>query len=103
MKIAAPFLFASALAVFAAAPAIADDVRPDKVVELVEQGAIRNLTELNDVALGLHPDATIRDTELEQEYGAYIYTVELRDAQGQEWDVKINAESGEVVKNERDD
>lgn len=103
MKYATPLLFASALAVFAAAPVVADDVRPDRVVELLEQGAIRNLAELNEIALGLHPNATIHDTELEQEYGAYIYKVELRDTQGQDWDVKINAESGEVVKNQRDD
>ena len=44
----------------------------------------------------------LTDTDLENEYGRYIYQVELRDGQGQEWDVDIDASTGDVLKDERD-
>src|SRR5690554_4094499 len=58
-----------AIAALAAAPSLADDVRPDRVLDLVEEGTIRDLRELNRVALELHPGATIKDTELERDDG----------------------------------
>ena len=54
------------------------------------------------MATDKHPEATITDTDLEHEYGRYIYQVELRDAQGQEWDLDIDATSGELLSEERD-
>ncbi len=50
-----------------------------------------------------HPDATITDTELEDAYGKYVYQAELRDKDGQEWDVDVDATSGEVLQNQKDD
>jgi len=49
-----------------------------------------------------HPGATVTDSELEDEYGRYIYKVELRDTQNVEWDVDMDAKTGEVLKDERD-
>ena len=83
--------------------AMADDVNPDKVLELVEQGQIKHLKELNSVAQELHPDARIVETEVEDSYGKYIYSVELRDDNNTEWNVDIDAVSGEVLKNQPDD
>jgi uncharacterized membrane protein YkoI len=40
---------------------------------------------------------------LEEEYGRYIYQVEVRDAQGVQWDVELDATNGQVLKNQRDD
>ena len=68
----------------------------------VKDGTIQSLETLDKVALDKHPQAQITDTELENEYGRYIYQVELRDAQGQEWDVDIDASTGDVLKDERD-
>ena len=70
--------------------------------QLVKDGTIQSLETLDKVALDKHPQAQITDTELENEYGRYIYQVELRDAQGQEWDVDIDASTGDVLKDERD-
>ena len=49
-----------------------------------------------------YPGATVTDSELEDEYGRYIYKVELRDTQNLEWDVALDAKTGEVLKDERD-
>ena len=68
----------------------------------MKDGTIQSLETLDKVALDKHPQAQITDTELENEYGRYIYQVELRDAQGQEWDVDIDASTGDVLKDERD-
>lgn len=58
---------------------------------------------LNAAAVAKHPGATVGETELEEEYGRYIYQVELRDAQGAKWDVHLDAASGQVLKDKRDD
>lgn len=81
----------------------ADDVSPERIVELVEDGSIRDPRDLNRVVLELHPGATVHSTELEEEYGRFVYEVELVTADGEEWDVKLDAASGEVLKNRRDD
>ncbi|MGD9659735.1 MAG: PepSY domain-containing protein [Porticoccaceae bacterium] len=85
-----------------AVSAAADDIGPDKAIELVEQGAIKHFRELNKIALDLHPEADIVETELENHYGKYIYKLELRDASNTQWDVHVDARSGEVVKNHQD-
>ncbi len=42
------------------------------------------------------------DTDLDEEYGKYVYEVELRDTDGIEWDVELNALTGQVLKNHQD-
>ncbi|AQZ95398.1 PepSY domain-containing protein [Halopseudomonas phragmitis] len=81
--------------------AFADDVRVDEALRLVNEGQIQALDQLNDKALAVQP-GDITDTELEHEYGRYVYKVEIRDAQGAEWDVKLDASSGEVLRHKRD-
>ncbi|HBC17681.1 MAG TPA: peptidase [Alcanivorax sp.] len=95
-------LIAALLGVAAAGTVYADDVPHQQVPQLVKDGTIQSLETLDKVALDKHPQAQITDTELENEYGRYIYQVELRDAQGQEWDVDIDASTGDVLKDERD-
>lgn len=95
-----------ACASFAAAAGLAradDDIGPDKAVELLNAGAIKPFEQLNAAALASHPDATIGETELENEYGKYVYKVELRDAAGQEWDVDVDAATGAVLADRKDD
>ena len=43
------------------------------------------------------------ETELEDEYGRYIYQIELRDPQGVQWDLELDASTGEILKNHQDD
>lgn len=95
-------LFATAALALSANVAMAKDVRTDEVVKLVQTKQIQSLDELNQKALAKHPGATIKDTELEDIYGRYVYKVELRDAQNVEWDVDLDAKTGEVLKDVQD-
>lgn len=95
-------LFTAATLAFAANAAFAKDVQPDEVVKLVNAKTIMSLDELKKKAERIHPGATVTDSELEDEYGRYIYKVELRDAQNVEWDVDLDAKTGEVLKDARD-
>lgn len=102
---AAQYTLIAAVAGFAglAATAQAHDLGPDKAVQLLEAGKIQSFEKLNKVVLDKHPNATLGDTELEDEYGKYIYQVELRDEQGVEWDIELNAATGDILREERDD
>jgi uncharacterized membrane protein YkoI len=96
-------VFISAIALTATAGYVqARDLGPDEALKLRDAGTIQSFEKLNAVALGKHPKATITDTELEQEYGKYVYQIELRDAQGVEWDVEVDAVSGQVLKDHQD-
>jgi uncharacterized membrane protein YkoI len=90
------------LTCFTASLAFAD-VRVDEAVQLMQDGKIKAFAELNDIATKQFPGATITDTELEDAYGKLVYQVELRDAAGKEWDVDIDATTGEVLKSQQDD
>ncbi|PKM05516.1 MAG: peptidase [Gammaproteobacteria bacterium HGW-Gammaproteobacteria-6] len=98
------YLVASVTAVLAlgSVAVLADDVRVDQAQALVNDGSIQSFDVLNEKALAARA-GNITDTELENEYGRYIYKLDIRDAQGQEWDLELDAATGEVVKNERDD
>tara|TARA_R110000868_G_scaffold144964_10_gene364703 strand:- start:6364 stop:6822 length:459 start_codon:yes stop_codon:yes gene_type:complete len=79
-----------------------DDVRLDEANSLIEQGTIKKFDELNEKALSVQP-GTITDTDLDKHYGRYVYQVEIKDAQGQEWDVDLDASNGEVLEHKQDD
>ncbi len=96
-------LCVSAALVMAAGIAQAKDVSPAKTVELSTSGAIMAFDKLNEAALAQHPEASILDTELEESYGRYIYQVDVRDVKGLKWEVELDAETGEVLKNKQDD
>ena len=44
----------------------------------------------------------MEDVEFDKEYNGAFFDVELRDAQGREYDVRVNAETGKVVYSRRD-
>ena len=79
------------------------DVPVDQIPQLVKDGKIKPLEELNQIVLKLHPGATITDSDLDNHFNSYEYEVELRDAKNVEWDVDLNAATGEVLKNKKDD
>ncbi|PWB29181.1 peptidase [Pseudomonas sp. SDI] len=95
-------LFATAALALSANVAMAKDIPMDQVVSLVQAKTIKSLDELNNIALAKHPGATVKDSELEDVYGRYVYKVELRDAQSVEWDVDLDAKTGEVLKDVKD-
>ena len=79
------------------------DIGPDEALKLRDAGTIQSFENLNEAALAQHPGAKVEETELEEENGRYLYKVELRDAQNQQWDLKLDATTGEVLKNRQDD
>ncbi|AVU76305.1 peptidase [Pseudomonas sp. Fig-3] len=82
--------------------ASARDLTADEAQKLQDAGTILSVEKLNATALSKHPGATLTDTELEQEYGKYIYQVDLRDAQGVDWELELDAVDGKVLKNHQD-
>jgi uncharacterized membrane protein YkoI len=96
-------LFTAAALTLTAGLAQAKDVPVDQIPQLVKDGKIKPLEELNQVVLKLHPGATITDSDLDNHSNLYEYEVELRDAKNVEWDVDLNAATGEVLKNKQDD
>jgi uncharacterized membrane protein YkoI len=81
----------------------AKDVSLDEAVKLRDAGSIQAFDKLNELAIAQHPGGVVHETELENQWGRYVYQVELRDAQGREWDIELDANTGEVLKNQQDD
>ncbi|MGE1174859.1 PepSY domain-containing protein [Pseudomonas sp. BW7P1] len=80
----------------------ARDLVPDEAQRLLDAGTIVPFEQLIATALARHPGATITDAELKEKYGKYLYQVDLRDPQGLEWDVELDAVSGQVLKDHQD-
>jgi uncharacterized membrane protein YkoI len=96
-------VFAAAALTLTAGLAQARDLGPDEALKLRDAGTIQTFEKLNAAVLAQHPGGTIEETELEEEYGRYIYQVEVRDAQGVQWDVELDATNGQILKNQQDD
>ncbi|WPO00121.1 PepSY domain-containing protein [Pseudomonas sp. MUP55] len=75
---------------------------PDKPLKLPGTVTIVAFDQLEATALALHPGSTLLGTDLDEEYGKYIYQIELVDAHGLEWDVELDALTGHVLKNHQD-
>ncbi|WP_232415407.1 MULTISPECIES: PepSY domain-containing protein [Methylotenera] len=45
----------------------------------------------------------VLETEFEKKNGRYIYEVEILDAKGQVWELKLDAKTGQLIKIEIDD
>jgi len=95
-------LFTASIIAMTTSVAHARDLGPDEALRLRDAGTIVSFEKLNATALAKHPGATVTETELEEEYGKYIYQVELRDPQGIEWDLELDAVSGQVLKDHQD-
>ena len=87
---------------FTASLAHARELGPDEALRLRDAGTIVSFEKLNATALEKHPGSTITDTELEEQYGKYIYQIEMRDPQGLEWDLELDAVTGQVLKDHQD-
>lgn len=81
----------------------ARDLGPDEALKLRDSGSIQSFEKLNELALAQHPGGVIRETELENELGRYIYQLEVVDAKGVEWDLELDAANGQILKNHQDD
>ena len=96
-------ILSAALLATTAGIAQARDIAPDEVVKLHSADTIQSFEKLNEAVLAQHRGATIEDGELEEEQGRYVYELEVRDAQGVEWDLELDAATGEILKNHQDD
>lgn len=104
MKTATAVILAATLFGATALSHAGDDIGPDQAIKLVETGTIKSFDALNQAILALHPGGTIGETELEHEHGRYVYQVEVRAGTPPvEWDVELDAATGEVLSNRRDD
>lgn len=95
-------LFATAALALGANVALAKDIPMHEVTKLVQDKTILSLEDLNAKALAKHPGATVKESELEDVYGRLVYKVDLRDAQNVEWDVELDAKTGEISKDVQD-
>lgn len=95
-------LFTAAALTLTAGLALARDLGPDEALKLRDAGTIQSFEKLNAAALAQHAGGKIEETELEEEYGRYVYQVEVRDAQGVQWDIELDASNGQVLKNQQD-
>lgn len=96
-------LFAAVALTATAGLAQARDLGPDEALKLRDAGTVQSFEKLNVAALAKHPGATVEETELEEEYGRYLYQVELRDGKGLQWDLELDAVTAEVLKDHQDD
>lgn len=101
MKTLTTLLTACAIAV-SAGIVQAKDLGPDEALRLRDAGTIQSFEKLNAIAMAKHANATITETELEEQYGKHVYQVELRDAKGVEWDIELDAATGQVLKDHQD-
>ncbi|MBO0493788.1 PepSY domain-containing protein [Pseudomonas sp. Marseille-Q1929] len=74
----------------------------DKPLKLPGTVTIVAFDQLEATALALHPGSTLLDTDLDEEYGKYLYQVELEDANGIEWEIELDALTGQVLKNHQE-
>lgn len=70
--------------------------------KLRESGKILSLEIIVDHAR-THKAGEILETELEFKHHRYVYEVEILDADGQVWELKLDAGTGDLIKMERDD
>lgn len=83
--------------------ATARDLDQDEALELRHRGTIMPLEQLLEAALGRHPGARLLEAELEQEHGRYEYEVEILTPEGVVREIKFDAATGALLKDEEDD
>lgn len=73
----------------------------DEARSLQQRGAILPLQQILERARRYH-EGRVLETELEQKGERYIYEIELVDDQGQVWELKFDAASGELLKEKQE-
>jgi uncharacterized membrane protein YkoI len=98
----APLAFILGLAIFAANPVYADDDRAEMELIIKAAGLI-SLEEATSKALAAKP-GTVIDVDLDDREWTkgWDYEFEIVDAEGVEWEVDIDAKTGEVRRVRKD-
>lgn len=103
MKTLTALFTAAALTVTAGfAQADNDDVSDAQASQLVQEGKIKPTSFIESEVMKLHPGASIKTMDLEKRFKGYEYEVDIRDAQGNEWDLEFDATTGKVLSNKQD-
>ncbi|MGE7993983.1 PepSY domain-containing protein [Pseudomonas sp. NPDC089554] len=82
---------------------IARDLDQDEALELRQKGIILPLEQLLEAALGRYPGARLLEAELEEDDDRYEYEVELLTPNGVVREIKLDAQTGALLKDEEDD
>ncbi|MGD2055965.1 MAG: PepSY domain-containing protein [Gammaproteobacteria bacterium] len=69
---------------------------------LVRQGDILPLGQILQMARQHHPGRVL-ETELDRKHDQLVYEIELVDEHGEVWEMKFDARSGAVLKEEQED
>lgn len=96
--VAAALAGAASLALF---PAQADE-GPAVAKRLSEAGVILPLEKIVAAARKIKPGEVL-ETELERKGKGYVYEIEILDARGQVWEVKLDAKTAKLIKLESED
>lgn len=83
--------------------AVARDLDQDEALELRQKGIILPLEQLLESALGRYPGVRLLEAELEEKHNRYEYEVELLTPAGVVREIKLDARSGVLLKDEEDD
>jgi uncharacterized membrane protein YkoI len=70
--------------------------------KLSESGQILSLEKIIESAKAIKAGDFL-EIELERKRDLYVYEVEMLDSDGQVWELKFNAKTGELIEIERDD
>ncbi|MHB2248816.1 PepSY domain-containing protein [Pseudomonas fitomaticsae] len=102
MKILASLFIAFLLFGLTANRAHTCDLHADEARKLIDAGTIVPIETVKATAMARHPDSTLIDIELERRYGIYLYQIELKDPQGVEWELELDASDGLLRKDHQD-
>ena len=80
----------------------ARDLDQDEALALRQQGVILPLEELLQPAMARHPGSRLLEAELEKKHGKYAYEVELVTTEGVVREIKLDASTGVLIKDEED-
>jgi uncharacterized membrane protein YkoI len=82
---------------------MARDLDQDEALRLRQKGVILPLEQLMQQALGRYPGARLLEAELEEHDDHYVYEVELLTTEGVVREIKLEAATGRLLKDEEDD
>lgn len=80
----------------------ARDLNQDEALALRQQGVILPLEQLLLRAMARYPASRLLEAELEKKDGQYAYEVELVTTEGVVREIKLDATSGALIKDEED-
>ena len=80
----------------------ARDLNQDEALALRQQGVILPLEQLLQQAMARHPGSRLLEAELEKKHGQYAYEVELVTTDGVVREIKLDASTGVLIKDEED-